>query len=92
MTCIIENVKKINMSRKIAQDNAKFAIPPKNLILILIGLGLMILGYLLMIGGGSDDPNVFTGEELFSFRRIVAAPVLIIAGFVVEIFAIMKKR
>ncbi len=79
------------MSKKIAQDNPKFAIPPQNLILIVIGLALMILGYLLMMGGGSDDPNVFTGDKLFSFRRIVAAPLLIIAGFVVEIFAIMKK-
>ena len=79
------------MSKKIAQNNTKFAIPPQNLILILAGLALMILGYLLMMGGGSDDPNVFTGEQLFSFRRIVAAPLLIIAGFVVEIYAIMKK-
>ena len=51
----------------------------------------MVIGYLLMIGGGTKDPDIFTGDQLFSFRRIVAAPVLIIAGFVVEIYAIMKK-
>lgn len=84
-------IKKLDMSKKIAEDDPRFAIPPKNLILVLAGLALMVVGYLLMTGGGTDDPNIFTGDELFSFRRIVAAPVLIIAGFVVEIYAIMKK-
>jgi hypothetical protein len=62
----------------------------KNYMLLIIGLVLLFLGFLLMIGGGSDDPNVFN-EKIFSFRRITLAPILIIAGFVVEIFAIMKK-
>ena len=62
----------------------------KNYLLLIIGLVLLFLGFLLMIGGGSDDPNVFN-EKIFSFRRITLAPILIIAGFVVEIFAIMKK-
>jgi hypothetical protein len=72
-------------------DSGKFAIPYKNLIYIVAGLFLMIAGYALMTGGGTDDPNVFTGEEMFSFRRIVLAPLFILAGFAVEIFAIMHK-
>jgi len=58
--------------------------------LLIIGLALIFVGFLLMIGGGSDDPNVFN-EKIFSFRRITLAPILILAGFVIEIFAIMKK-
>lgn len=61
-----------------------------NYILMLIGLGVMFLGYILMMGGGSEDPNVFS-EDLFSFRRITLSPILILAGFVIEIFAIMHR-
>ncbi len=68
----------------------KFAVPKKNIYLILIGLGVMILGFILMTGGGSSDPNVFN-YDMFSFRRIVLAPVLILAGVVIEIVAIIKK-
>ncbi|HBG24406.1 MAG: hypothetical protein A2X17_05540 [Bacteroidetes bacterium GWF2_41_61] len=72
-------------------DSGKFAIPYKNLVYILAGLTLMIIGYTLMTGGGTTDPDIFPKEEMFSFRRVVLAPVLILAGFVVEIFAIMHK-
>ncbi len=72
-------------------DSGKFAIPFKNLVYILAGLALMIIGYALMTGGGTTDPDIFPKEEMFSFRRIVLAPVIILAGFVVEIFAIMHK-
>lgn len=68
---------------------SQFAIPKKNLLIILIGLGLMILGYALMIGGGTNDPTIFSGDELFNFRRLTLAPLLILLGFAVEIFAIM---
>lgn len=57
---------------------------------MLIGLALIVVGFLLMIGGGSTDPNQFN-PEIFSFRRITLSPILILAGYVVEIFAIMKK-
>lgn len=67
-----------------------FAFDKKNYRLLLIGLAFIILGFLLMIGGGSDDPDVFN-EEIFSFRRLTLAPILILAGYVIEIFAIMKK-
>jgi hypothetical protein len=72
-------------------DSGKFAIPYKNLAYIIAGLILMIIGYALMTGGGTTDPNIFPKEEMFSFRRIVLAPLFILAGFAVEIFAIMYK-
>lgn len=72
-------------------DSEKFAIPYKNLVYIVAGLLLMIIGYVLMTGGGTTDPNIFPKEEMFSFRRIVLAPLFILAGFAVEIFAIMHK-
>ena len=58
---------------------------------MLIGIVLVALGLILMIGGKSPDPNVFNKDEVYSFRRITIAPILILAGFVVEIFAIFKK-
>ena len=67
-----------------------FAFSKENYRLMLIGLAFIVLGFLLMIGGGSDDPNKFS-YDLFSFRRITLAPILILAGYVIEIFAIMKK-
>jgi hypothetical protein len=69
---------------------ADFAFTKENYRLMLIGLALMALGFILMIGGGSKDPSDFS-PEIFNFQRITLAPILILAGFVVEIFAIMKK-
>jgi len=79
------------MSKINIENQERFAIPYKNLTYVLIGLALMIIGYVLMSGGGTTDPNIFPKEEMFSFRRIVLAPVLILLGFGVEIFAIMYK-
>ncbi len=58
---------------------------------MLIGLVMVALGLILMGGGKSKDPNVFNPDEVYSFRRITLAPILIIGGFVVEIFAIFRK-
>lgn len=69
---------------------ADMAFGRQNYMLLIIGLALIFVGFILMIGGGSDDPNLFN-EKIFSFRRITLAPILVLAGFVVEIFAIMKK-
>lgn len=74
----------------VAQPEKQFVFDRKNYRLMWIGLGLLALGYILMVGGGSSDPNVFA-ESLFSPQRITIAPLLIIAGFIVEIFAIMAK-
>ncbi|TVR41731.1 MAG: DUF3098 domain-containing protein [Bacteroidia bacterium] len=57
---------------------------------LIIGLVVTALGFLLMIGGGSDDPAVFS-EDIFSFRRLTLAPLLVLAGYVIQIYAIMKK-
>ena len=64
------------------------AITPKGLKWMLAGVLVMIAGYILMMGGGSDDPQVFN-EAMFNFRRLVAAPVVIIAGIVVAVGAIL---
>ncbi|MBS1496209.1 MAG: DUF3098 domain-containing protein [Bacteroidetes bacterium] len=58
---------------------------------MLVGIVVIVIGYFLMSGGNSDNPNVFNGKEIYSFRRITLAPFLIVLGFVIEIFAIMKK-
>lgn len=58
---------------------------------MLIGAGVLALGFILMAGGKSADPNVFNDKEVYSHTRITIAPMLIIAGFIIEIFAIMKK-
>ena len=67
-----------------------FAIPKRNILYIIIGFVVMLLGYVLMAGGGSDDPNVFN-EEMFSTRRIVIAPVVILIGMAIEVWAIMYR-
>lgn len=64
-------------------------ITARGLKLLLIGLIVMISGYILMMGGGSDDPQVFN-YAMFDFRRMVAAPIVIILGIVIEVVAIMK--
>jgi len=58
---------------------------------MLVGAALIMLGMFLMSGGKSTDPNVFNTNEVYSFRRITLAPIVIVAGFIVEIFAIFKK-
>jgi hypothetical protein len=58
---------------------------------MLIGLAVMALGMFLMAGGASKDPTVFDKREVYSFQRITLAPILILAGLVIEIYAIFKK-
>lgn len=73
----------------IMENNEKMAITPKGLKFLLIGLLVMVSGYILMSGGGSDDPQVFN-YAMFDFRRMVAAPIVIVLGIVIEIVAIMR--
>ncbi len=65
------------------------AMSPKGLRVLLIGFIVMVSGYILMTGGSSDDPQVFN-YAMFDFRRLVAAPVVIVLGIIIEIVAIMK--
>ncbi|MGD9992809.1 MAG: DUF3098 domain-containing protein [Salinivirgaceae bacterium] len=71
-------------------NEMEFALGKSNFILMAIGLAAIVIGFILMAGGKSTDPNVFN-EEMFSFRRITLAPMLVFGGFVFEIYAIMKK-
>ena len=76
------------------ENNEKMPITRRGLRLLLAGMIVMLAGYILIAGGGSDDPKVFN-EAMFDFRRLVLAPLVIICGIVVEIVAIMmvsKKR
>lgn len=75
---------------KVSSSKDTFVFQRENYILLFAGLALIILGFVLMIGGGSDDPTVFS-DEIFSFRRMTLAPILILLGYVVEVFAIMHK-
>ncbi|MDR2883074.1 MAG: DUF3098 domain-containing protein [Alistipes sp.] len=68
----------------------RMALGRRNYSLMLVGLGMVILGFLLMSGGGSDDPAEFN-EAMFSFRRITLAPIVVIAGFALEVYAIMWR-
>lgn len=63
----------------------------KNYTILLIGIALIAIGYLLMIGGGSEDPNKFN-PAIFDFQRITLAPMVCLAGFVVIIYAIMWRQ
>ena len=77
-------------SLKNSSNDKKMTLSRKNYALMAIGLGIIILGMVLMAGGGSDDPEVFN-YDMFSWRRITLAPIIIIAGFAFEIYAIMKR-
>jgi hypothetical protein len=80
------------MTKTKSENTSKenFALGKENYKLMIIGFAVIVLGFLLMIGGGSDDPKVFS-PDIFSFRRITLAPILILAGLLFEIYAIMKK-
>jgi len=68
-----------------------FAFGKNNYKLLIIGTVVLIIGYMLMIGGGAEDMNSFNAAELFSFRRITLSPIVILTGFAIILFAIMKK-
>lgn len=78
------------MEKKSSKPEFQFAFTKQNYIWMIIGVCVLALGYILLIGGGSKDPNQFS-YALFNTRRMVIAPVLIIGGLVIEVYAIMKK-
>lgn len=65
-----------------------FIFEKRNYRMMFIGIGFIILGYLLMSGGGSDDPNVFN-PEIYSWRRIRLAPTLVLIGFAIQVYAVL---
>ena len=81
---------KLEGSNETKNEKVEFALGKKNYQYIAIGFAIIVVGFLLMIGGGAENPSDFS-EEIFSFRRITLSPIIILAGFVFEIWAIMKK-
>lgn len=67
-----------------------FIFGKRNYTFMILGLVLIAVGYILMAGGGSEDPNVFN-EAIFNSRRLVFAPILVLAGLAVELYAIMTR-
>ena len=68
----------------------KLLFDKRNYQLMILGLVFITLGFFLMSGGGSDDPNIFS-DEIYNFRRIRIAPFLVVFGFIIEVYAIMKN-
>lgn len=68
-----------------------FVFDKTNYIIMVAGIVVILLGFALMSGGATTDPNVFPKEELYSFRRITLAPIVVMIGFGIEIFAILKR-
>lgn len=78
------------MAKKETKSVNDFAFGKENYMWMLIGIACVFLGFILMSGGGSKDPNVFN-PDIFSFRRITLAPIIVLIGFLIEIYAILKK-
>lgn len=72
-------------------SHAIFLFARENYLIMFLGLGIIIVGFLLMVGGGSSDPNQFHPDQVYSWRRITLAPIVVLIGLLVEIYAIMKK-
>lgn len=72
------------------EQNHEFLFEKVNYKILLIGIGVIALGFILMSGGGSDDPKVFS-EAIFDFRRIRLAPTTVLIGFGITIYAILKN-
>lgn len=81
---------KSSSTTKESAVKADFAFGRINYILLITSVFVLIIGYMLMAGGKPTDPNVFN-EEVFSTRRITIAPLVVLAGYVIGVFAIVKK-
>jgi len=78
-----------NSSPKKNEEGPRFAFNKQNYMLVIIGLVVLGVGLLLLIGGGSNNPKVFN-NAIFNFQRLTLAPILILSGYIIEIFAIMR--
>ena len=72
------------------EQKQEFLFGKINYTILLIGIGVIALGFILMSGGGSEDPNVFN-EDIFNFRRIRLAPTTVLIGFGITVYAILKN-
>jgi len=79
-----KNIKKQN------KNSGEFLFGRRNYIIMSIGVVIILLGFVLMVGGGSDDPQVFN-ESIYNFRRIRLAPTLVLIGLAIEVYAIMAN-
>lgn len=79
---------KKNQNRTTQNANTEFIFQKKNYMFMFIGIACIALGFILMSGGGSNDPNVFN-EEIYNFRRIRLAPTLVLIGLGIEVYAIL---
>ena len=80
----------MSQKRQYKEDQSKqeFIFQKKNYMFMFIGLAFIAIGFILMSGGGSDDPNVFN-DDIYNFRRIRLAPTLVLIGLGIEVFAIL---
>jgi len=78
------------MNKNMKEPNP-FLFDKQNYILMIIGILTIGIGFILMAGGKSDDPNIFNPEEVYSMRRITIAPIVVLLGFLIEIYAIFHK-
>ena len=78
------------MAKKEVKPVFDFPFGKENYILMLIGVAVIFVGFLLMTGGGNDDPTVWD-PSVFSARRVTVAPLLVVIGFVIEVFAVIRK-
>ena len=72
-------------------NETPFIFDRTNYFIMIAGIVVILLGFELMSGGSTTDPNVFPKEELYSFRRITLAPIVVMIGFAIEIYAILKR-
>lgn len=79
------------MARKPVPSAPELAFTATNYRLLLIGLAAVVVGFVLMSGGGSGDPEVFNADEIFHPRRITVAPIVTLAGYLFIVYAIMKR-
>lgn len=77
-------------TKEVVENGKKLPFSKKNYLLVIGGILLIALGLILMIGGGSNDPDVFN-EKMFNFQRLTLAPILVLLGFAVEIVAIFWR-
>ena len=73
------------------KNNKEFNFKKSNYRIMIIGIAFIVIGFVLMAGGGSDDPNIFS-NEIYNFRRIRLAPTLVLIGFGIQVYAILYKN